>query len=608
MVTRGRIDPEANAFGKAEGYADGVTVDQMVEVPRSGSIMSASETIAQEWRDIDWPTVESHVHTLQRRIYRASQKGDGRSVHRLQRLLMSSRTAKLLAVRRVTQDNQGKRTAGVDGVASLEPEERLQLVDQLRLDARPQPVRRVWIPKPGSDEMRPLGIPTMHDRALQSLVKLALEPEWEAKFEPNSYGFRPGRSCHDAIEAIFICIKGRAKYVLDADIAKCFDRINHESLLNKLDTFPLMRRVIKAWLEAGVLDGETLFPTEQGTPQGGVISPLLANIALHGLEREIESHFTEYKSLGTGKGSTRWRPTVIRYADDFVVLHQDQQVVEQCKAIAQEWLKGMGLELKPSKTRIAHTFQEVEGEAGFDFLGFTIRQFPVGKYRSARNGSGAALGFKTIIKPSKKKVKLHQERLADIVKRLRSAPQKVLIKSLNPVIKGWCNYYRTVCSARRFQLIDAVLHNLLMRWAKWRHRSKGSQWVVRKYWQLPEWIFGPKEGVPLLTHSKTKIVRHVKVRGDKTPFDGDWKYWASRQAYYPGVTPWLAMLLKSQKGKCACCGMIFMPEDLLEVHHVYLDADRKNFRLEALHRHCHDKVHGPGRKAVELEESVHDED
>src|SRR6516225_8448159 len=227
--------------------------------------MSTPATGVQEWRDIPWPKVERNVHRLQRRIYRASQRGDVRTVHRLQRLLMSSWSAKCLAARRVTQDNQGKKTAGVDGLAALEPEERLVLVSLLSLDARPQPIRRVWIPKPGTDEQRPLGIPTIADRARQALVKLALEPEWEARFEPNSYGFRPGRSCQDAIVAIFDGIRHIPKYVLDADIAKCFDRINHQALLDKLQTFPLMQRTINAWLQAGVLDGDTLFPTKEGT-------------------------------------------------------------------------------------------------------------------------------------------------------------------------------------------------------------------------------------------------------------------------------------------------------------------------------------------------------
>jgi len=333
----------------------------------------------------------------------------------------------------------------------------LLLVENLNLDAKAKPTRRVWIPKPGTDEKRPLGIPTMHDRALQALAKLALEPEWEAHFEPNSYGFRPGRSCHDAIEAVFNAINKKDKYALDADIAKCFDRINHEALLEKLQTFPIMRRLIKAWLEAGFLDGDTLFPTIEGTPQGGVISPLLANVALHGLEWEIQAHFTANKSVN-GAG-VPWKPSVIRYADDFVVLHRDEGVIRECQAIAQEWLKGMDLELKPSKTRICHTLKNMDGQIGFDFLGLTVRQFPVGKYHSGKTGCDKALGFKTLIRPSKKKVKLHQERLSEIIRNLRSDPQKALIKTLDPIIKGWTNYYRTKSSARTFQKVDAVLHH-----------------------------------------------------------------------------------------------------------------------------------------------------
>jgi len=563
--------------------------------------------VVQEWRDIDWPTVEKDVHGLQRRIYRVSQKDDRDLIHRLQRLLMSSWSAKVLAVRRVTQDNQGKKTAGVDGVASLTPEERLPLVESLSLDAKPKPVRRVWIPKPGTDEKRPLGIPTMYVRALQALVKLALEPEWEARFEPNSYGFRPGRSAHDAIEAIFNNIRFGPKYVLDADIAKCFDRIDHEALLDKLQTFPLMRRIVKAWLEAGVLDGDTLFPTDEGTPQGGVISPLLANVALHGLEREIESHFPTQKWVKESRSAINWKPLVVRYADDFVVLHRDEGVVRECQAIAQEWLKGMGLELKPSKTRISHTLEEMDGQVGFDFLGFTVRQFPVGKYHSGKMPKGQLLGFKTIITPSKKKVKLHQERLSDLVKHMRSVPQGKLIKTLNPIIKGWCNYYRTVCSRDTFKKVDLVLHHILMQWAKWRHSRKNTHWIVSKYWLMPKWTFGTKDGLVLRPHGKTNIVRHVKVAGHKSPYDGDWTYWASRQAYYPGVSPWLARVLKRQKGKCAHCGMLFLPEDLIECHHQLDENGKRNGLLDALHRHCHDKVHGSG-KAVEPDEGIHDKD
>ncbi|WP_308189974.1 reverse transcriptase/maturase family protein [Nostoc sp. XA010] len=287
-----------------------------------------------------------------------------------------------------------------------------RLTGNLNLGTRVSPTRRVWIPKPGTLEKRPLGIPTMKDRALQALVKLALEPEWEARFEPNSYGFRAGRSCHDAIEAIFMAIREKPKYVLDADIAKCFDRINHSALLRKLNTFPTIRRKIRAWLKAGVMDGKQLFPTSEGTPQGGVISPLLANIALHGMEERIKKFAkTVDMKKSIGKGQKSWQVkckslSLIRYADDFVILHEDLTVVQRCKEIISEWLQGMGLELKPSKTRLAHTLNQYEQEKpGFNFLGFTIQQFPQGKYHSKQ-------GFKTIITPSKQKQKVHYEQIA----------------------------------------------------------------------------------------------------------------------------------------------------------------------------------------------------
>jgi RNA-directed DNA polymerase len=231
------------------------------------------------WADVDWTKVERNVYKLQKRIFQAEQRGDVKIVRQLQKLLLKSTSAKLLATRRVTQDNQGKKTAGVDGVKALKPQQRLALASELKLDGTALPTRRVWIPKPGTEEKRPLGIPVMRDRAKQALAKLALEPQWEAKFEPNSYGFRPGRSAWDAITAIHTMINLKAKYVLDADIAKCFDRIDHQALLDKLNTFPKLRRQIKAWLKSGVMEGLDLTPTEMGTPQGGVVSPVLANVA-----------------------------------------------------------------------------------------------------------------------------------------------------------------------------------------------------------------------------------------------------------------------------------------------------------------------------------------
>lgn len=264
-----------------------------------------------EWKNLNWRKLERVVFKLQKRIYKASSRGDVKTVRRLQKTLIKSWAAKALAVRKVSQDNQGKKTAGIDGIKSLNPAQRLKLAENLRITGKSKPTRRVWIPKPKTDEKRPLGIPTMYDRALQTLVKLALEPEWEAFFEPNSYGFRPGRSCHDAIEQLFLELKGCTKYILDADIAKCFDRINHQELLKKLNTYPTLRHQIKAWLKSGVMDNGVFEETETGTPQGGVISPLLANIALHGMEEHI-------RKVAGRPSKKNGQPHLVRYADDLV--------------------------------------------------------------------------------------------------------------------------------------------------------------------------------------------------------------------------------------------------------------------------------------------------
>lgn len=284
--------------------------------------MNTAQKPMYEWKDINWRKLERIIFKLQKRIYKASTRGEVKLVRRLQKLLIKSWSARAFAVRRVTQDNQGKQTAGVDGIKSLTPKLRLLLIDQIKLGSKVKPTRRIWIPKPGTEEKRPLGIPTIEDRAVQALVKLVLEPEWEARFEANSYGFRPGRSCHDGIGAIFLAIKHKSKYVLDADISKCFDRINHDALLKKLNTYPTLRRQIRAWLKAGVMDGNKLFPTCEGTPQGGVISPLLANVALHGIEELIMGLAPKFDMKRPDNTQLSVRDklksiSLIRYADDF---------------------------------------------------------------------------------------------------------------------------------------------------------------------------------------------------------------------------------------------------------------------------------------------------
>ena len=549
--------------------------------------MVATQEPMYGWNTIAWKQVERSVFKLQKRIYQAEQRGDVKTVRTLQRLLMKSRSTKLLAVRRVTQDNQGKKTAGIDGVKSLTPTQRLALVDNLKITEKSKPVRRVWIPKPGSDEHRPLGIPTMKDRALQALVKMVLEPQWEAKFEANSYGFRPGRSCWDAIGAIFININLKAKWVLDADIAKCFDRINHDALLKKINQSPALTRQVKAWLKAGMMEGGRLFPTSEGTPQGGVISPLLANIALHGLEEVVKEAYPRKKNA----------VALIRYADDFVVIHQDRAVVEDCQVIISEWLKDMGLELKPSKTRITHTLHTDEGQAGFDFLGHHIRQYPVGKTHSGTNpGNKQPLGFKTIIKPSKEAIKRHRRHTQEVINNLGTATQEAVIRKLNPVVRGWTNYFSTVCSKATFGQEGMYLFKKLFAWAVHRHPTKGKKWIAAKYWGIKRglgWEFiTPNNSHRLSLHGETAIRRHPKIQGSRSPFDGDWTYWSLRMKHYPATSLRDKVLLKRQGGTCFECGLYFKPEDVAEVDHIVpKEHGGKDayYNLQLLHRHCHDK-------------------
>ncbi|MGK7952193.1 MAG: group II intron reverse transcriptase/maturase [Xenococcaceae cyanobacterium] len=466
------------------------------------------------------------------------------------------------------------------------------------------PTRRVWIPKPGKEEKRPLGIPTMYDRALQGLVKLVLEPEWEARFEPNSYGFRPGRSCHDAIGAIFISISKKSKFVLDADISQCFDKINHNKLLEKLNTYPTLRRQIRAWLKAGVMDGLELKPTAQGTPQGGTISPLLANIALHGMENVIKNladSFDMKRVDGTqmSKRDKRKSVNIIRYADDFIIFHEDINILNRCAMVITQWLKDIGLELKPSKTRITHTLKNYKKEkAGFDFLGFSIKQHKTGKYTCGKNRKGL-LGFKTIITPSKEAQRKHYKKLTEIIDKNKGRSQITLISKLNPVIRGWCNYYATVVSQKVFERLVHILVWKLLKWGIKRHRNKSRKWVRNKYFKTigdKNWVFAKRmqdnHFAYLFSHSDTEIKRFVKVKDYASPYDGNLVYWSSRQGKNPEMPKRTAVLLKKQKGKCNWCELIFRENDVIETDHITPTAaggkdEYKNLQL--LHRHCHDE-------------------
>jgi RNA-directed DNA polymerase len=464
-------------------------------------------TVEMKWDDVNWKSVNRAVFRLQKRIYKASQKGDIKTVRKLQKLLVKSKSAKLIAVRKLTQDNTGKNTLGIDGVAKIVPSQRLKLVQNLKLEGLAKPVRRIEIPKPGKKENKPLGIPTIEDRAKQALAKLALGPEWEAKFESNSYGFRSGRSAKDAIAAIYSDINKTSYYVLDGHIEKCFDQINHRRLLDKLNTYPSMRRQIKAWLNAGVIERDVFYKTESGTPQGGVISPLLANIALHGMQETLHKVFPKKYTTKAMAQMYGIKPDIIfnpplfhRYADKFVILHKSKKVIEQCRDLINDWLQLMSLKLKDSKTKIAHTLGDGKVQTGFDYLGFNIRQYPVKDINSATDRKGNKLGFKTLIKPSQEAIKRYTQVLKQTIRQYRNAPQEKLIEKLTPKIREWSNYYDSVVSSRVFTKLDNILYHQLLRWGYYRAPMEGKKHTVNKYWGVDKglgWVFIAPDGKQL---------------------------------------------------------------------------------------------------------------
>lgn len=452
---------------------------------------------------MQWRTLEQHVLHIQKGIYRASQGGDRRAVHSLQQQLLESEAARLLAVRRATEENDGKDTAGIDGVKSLTPKERLAMVSTIHpaywSQQSPRPVRRVWLPKPGTAERRPLAILPMIDRCKQALVKLALEPEWEAKFEPHSYGFRPERGAQDAIRAIVHALKQQSSYVFDADIEAAFDSINQTALLEKLQTYPALRQAIEAWLKAGVVDRGTYLPSDTGISQGGALSPLLMNIALHGMEAVVRGDHAA--------GPDIQPPLLVRYADDFVVLHSHLQELQQAARRIRPWLARMGLQLNAHKTRIAHTLTPFQGQAGFDFLGFTIRQYPREK------PPGKSPGFQAILTPSEEASKRHLAVISQRLLKLQAAPQAQVIRELNPIIRGWAAYYNGIVSEEAMSRYDEQAEHLLMNWASKRHPNKARDWLLNRYWQRVgkrEWVFTAPEGAQLCPYRQ--LSSHDKAR------------------------------------------------------------------------------------------------
>ncbi len=549
-----------------------------------------------QWNCVNWRKANKVVRRLRQRIFKATRSGKLKLVRNLQRLLMRCYSNILISVRKVTQINQGKNTPGVDKLLVKTPKARGILVDILTkfIPWKPYPTRRVYIPK-ANGKKRPLGIPSIIDRCLQAIVKNALEPYWESFFEGSSYGFRPGRSTHDAIGKIYhlACPHRNKKWVVDADIKGCFDNIAHESLMKTISNFPA-RKLVNLWLKAGYVDKGLFYETETGTPQGGIISPLLANIALHGLEKALGIKHDH-------RGRLTSKRAIVRYADDFVVFCETKEDAEKSVTILNSWMKDRGLTLSEEKTKIVHLTQ------GFDFLGFNIRQYPV---------SNTKTGFKLLIKPSKQTMQNVRNKLRQVWLEFKSQNVEYLINKLNPIIRGIANYLRIGVSSEAFHHLDSWMHTREKIYANRMHPNKSDKWRQKRYWgrlnldRMDNWVFGNKESNNyLLKFMWFSIERHTQIKGTSSPDDPELRqYWTKRERSKSiALEPSNQKIAKRQNYLCPVCYESLFNGETLHRHHIIpRHQNGKNYiaNLQLVHYYCHQQIHSHRFKYSPLPEEV----
>ncbi|WCK57550.1 group II intron reverse transcriptase/maturase (plasmid) [Aneurinibacillus sp. Ricciae_BoGa-3] len=541
-------------------------------------INNEKNTFTQElnWNQIKWKQVQQKVNRLQSRIARATMEENWKLVKYLQRVLVNSFYAKLLAVRKVSQENQGKKTPGIDGILWDTPAKRMKATLSLNPKGyKAKRLKRILIDKKNGKK-RPLGIPTMNDRAIQALYAMALDPISEVKADKNSFGFRKGRSAHDAMAKAFsvLSTKRSAQWILEGDIKGCFDHINHDWLLKNI---PMDKKVLKQFLKAGFVYKKELFPTDEGTPQGGIISPILANMTLDGIETIIKKRYWSNLKGTIDYRHNKHKVNFVRYADDFIVTADSEETAKEIKHLIQSFLTERGLILSEDKTVITHI------DKGFNFLGWNFRKY---------NGV-------LLIKPSKDSIKSISQKIRDIIKNYDGKKQEHLIEKLNPIIQGWCNYHQAVVSTETFDKVETDMFWALWRWAKRRHKHRSKKWIKNRYWQTVNgrsWTF-TTNGQTLRRPGDTHIVRHTAIQTEQNPYLPEGRAYFQERKFQLGMKKLSGKFKKvwfNQKGLCYFCGLSINSTDDRDVHHKIRRVDGGTDEITNLayvHRYCHQAHH-----------------